>query len=175
MSRILIIEPYKLLQHGFAGALFAEHELTVFATIPETAEGADVAIIDAAALRERESLSRLEMGRIRTWQLPIVWLDADEQAEAPATNNITRAKLPINKESLKQIVVAVQSSSGVPALPAGAETNRADGSARRKPRVRQAKASDAAGESGQAVIELVDVVEEIAADDGGGLESLRKE
>ncbi len=174
MSRILVIEPYKLLQHGFTAALFAEHELTIAKTIPETAEGIDLAVIDATALRERGLLSGLEFGVIQGWQVPVIWLDADDQAKVPAVDRFARVRLPLDKESLKQALLAVRVSSKSPNQPTSAESRRSDGPVRKNPRVKQAKTTGDAGESKQNIIELVDVVEEVA-NHGGQLESLKKE
>ena len=110
---------------------------------------------------------------IRAWRLPIVWLDVDEQTEAPAVNKVARAKMPLDKEALKQALVAVQSSSGPNQL-TSSETIPVSGPRPKKPKIRQPGRGSAGGQSNRNIIDLVDVVEEVAADDGR-MEPLRKE
>jgi hypothetical protein len=173
MSRILIVEPYRLLQYAFAAALCPDHELSIVKAIPETAEGADLAIVDAAALRERELLSGLDFELIRSWRVPVVWLGTDDP-EVPTVDRLKRVKLPLDRETLKQALTALQALSETSTRTMSDATTRGDGRAAKKAKFKAAKTSGAASESNRNIVELVDVVEEIA-DDGSQMESVKKE
>jgi hypothetical protein len=159
MSRILVVEPYRLLQFAFAVALCPDHELLIVKTIPETVEGVDLALVDAPALRDRDLLSRADFELIRNWRLPVVWLETDG-AESPKVGRLKRVKLPLDRETLKQALIALQTSSEMPAT--WDSPMQADGRAVKKPRPKQAKAEGVVGEPNRKVVELVDVVEETA-------------
>jgi hypothetical protein len=173
MSRILLIEPYRLLQHAFTAALFAEHELAIAEAVPDTVRGADLVILDAAALRERGLLSGMEPGMIQRWQVPVVWLDADDQAEVPGAGTIIRAKLPVDKAALKQALLAARAASVEPIAPTRPTLLRRDERVSKSPKAKQPEMSSVAGESKENIIELVDVVEEVASVDGSEMNSVK--
>jgi len=180
MSKILIIEPYKLLQYAFVGALCGEHELSINDKVSAPAIGADLALIDGAALREWKLLSVTDVREIEGWKMPVIWLDHDDQEAAPAPLRATRATLPLDKEALKQALLAVRSVGDAPNRPASAAPADNDKPPHTKRGARPPKTGGSKGESPHNVIELVDVVEEdvveqIVADADGPLESLRKE
>ena len=55
MSKIFIVQPHKMLRYAFAVALSPDHEVEISKTMPASADlqGSDLAIVDAASLRER--------------------------------------------------------------------------------------------------------------------------
>ncbi len=65
MSKILVIEPYKILRHAFCVALSNDHQVDIVTTIPEAAtlSDASLVIVDGAALRERNLLAAQNVSR----------------------------------------------------------------------------------------------------------------
>ena len=65
MSKIFIVQPHKMLRHAFAVALSPDHEVEISKTMPASADlqGSDLAIVDAASLRERNSLTGVGASR----------------------------------------------------------------------------------------------------------------
>jgi hypothetical protein len=170
MSRILIVEPYKLLQYAFAAALCPEHELLIVKTIPETVEGIDLVIVDALALRERDLLAGSDLEAIRNWRVPIVWHGADD-SEVPRVDRLKQGKLPLDKATLKQALISLQASPETAAR--SDATMRGDGRGIKKPRLKQTKAEGFSREPNRNVVELVDVVK-ANDDDGSQMVSVKK-
>ena len=55
MSKLLLIEPDKMLRHAFMMALYADFQLQFIASLPEAApKDFDAVIVDAAALQGRD-------------------------------------------------------------------------------------------------------------------------
>jgi hypothetical protein len=154
MSKILLVEPSKMLQHAFVAALFPEHEVKIIENPPaaeSSAVDADLVIVDAVALRRQNSGPADE---VRTpWQLPTLWIDNEPRAGSSTT---VRLMPPVTREELRTAVAgllrAVVESA---ANPVGGQMHSA---APRK--TRTAKAKRAERSDGKNIIELVDVFEE---------------
>jgi hypothetical protein len=78
MSKILVVEPYKILQRAIAVSFFPEHQVEVTEQVPEVSaleqRAYDVAIVDAAALREKNAAGDLNRC-LQDWSIPIIWLE----------------------------------------------------------------------------------------------------
>jgi len=169
MSRILIVEPYRSLQYAFAAALCPYHELLIVKAIPETVEAIDLVIVDAAALRERGSLTESHFESIRDWRVPVLWRDAGG-LEVPRVDRLKRLTWPLDRETLNQTLVALH-----PSLDNAARSQATVQGERRepkKPRVKAVKASGGSDEPNRNIVELVDVVE--GTDDSNEMEPVKK-
>jgi hypothetical protein len=96
MSKILVVEPYKILQRAIAMSFFPEHEVEVTEQVPEMSplepRSYDVAIIDAGALREKNTAGDLSR-RLQDWPIPIIWLEENIPTAAPIARNDLLAAL----------------------------------------------------------------------------------
>ena len=157
MSKIFIVEPHKMLRYAFAVALSPEHEVQISKTMPALADlqGSDLAIVDAASLRERSSLTAPELHTIQSWKIPIIWID-DVEIQAPTRDKLLRLKAPIDKETLKKTVTQClgQSDANQPAPKTKSRAAAALSNVKL-----QTKSSQSAVDAEKKVIELVDIVE----------------
>ena len=105
MSRILLIEPDRMLRHALTIGLFPDHQVEAASAVPEAAaKDWDLLIVDAGALQERNLLSACERERLQKLQLPLLWFGPDgallesdrdrwRRLQAPLTNEILRRAL----------------------------------------------------------------------------------
>jgi hypothetical protein len=103
MSKILVVQPYKMLQHAIGLALFPQHQTRMTGSIPDSTEIGDVdaAIIDAAALRETDSLSAQAIRSLERWKIPIIWIDTADSQLTPTRANFVVMDTPIAKQTLQ--------------------------------------------------------------------------
>ena len=162
MSKLLLVEPDKMLRQAFTVALFPEFQIQIVDALPDAVpKDVDALIVDAVALRELEPRSAPRIPAGAQWHLPIIWIDADQPAQAASRDHCTRLNRPVAKDALRRALaqclsatVVVKSADGLSAQAAKAEP---------RPKRKAKKATDnAAGES-RHFIDLVDVVEEEAA------------
>jgi len=155
MSKILVIQPHKMLQHAIALSLFPQYQARMASSIPESSEIKDVdaVIVDAASLRETHGLSAQAIRLLQGWNVPIIWIDSVDSSAMPIDDNFVAVRTPIAKKSLQS---AVAQCLGESPKRAGKRTRTTDQEDRPS---RNAAASEEPikGE----VIELVDVVEEV--------------
>jgi hypothetical protein len=153
MSKILIVEPHKMLSHAFAVALSPDHEIEVvkaFAS-PETLTGVDVAIIDAASLRESTGTAP-DPSSAESWPMPIIWIDDNPGS---AAEKLLCLEPPVDREALKR-AVAQCTQAPEKMAPADKPKSRAPSVSKSKS---PAQSLPSAAEDEQKFIELVDVVE----------------
>jgi hypothetical protein len=159
MSKILVVEPYKILQRAIALSFFPEHQVEVTEQVPEMSvleqRSYDVAIIDAGALREKNTASDLNR-RLHEWWIPIIWLEENISTAAPVRDNLVILPKPIARNDLLAALARCQARGLTnPLTDAGEklrnETISAD---------TEVKADS---EHRAQIIDLVDVVEEEAA------------
>jgi hypothetical protein len=102
MSRILVIQPHKMLQHAFSVALFPEHQVQVMEKIPDAAalKDVDLVIVDAAALRQQASLAQRELSEVQSWKTPTIWIDKDADSQAPTREKLVLLQAPSGKDLL---------------------------------------------------------------------------
>ncbi len=162
MSRILVIEPYKMLRHAFAVALFERssgrrcnyHCGGGDIVRPRSSDcrwsgAAGAKLIDAPATFDA----------VQNWKFPIIWIDAGAETQVPGGDRLLHLKWPIDKDALKKAIVEclgrVNGSNGWLILRSRAEQDPR--LQRRESRAELKSSRPADGE--KKFIELVDVVE----------------
>lgn len=153
MSKILIVEPHKMLRHAFAVALSPEHEIDIAKAFPppDALKGIDMAIVDAASLRESAGVSA-DVSSVESWRLPIIWID---DKSAGAAENLLCLKPPLDREALKRAVSQCSQQSDKKAPGAKPKSRVPFASKSQPPKLSLPSAAD----DGKKFIELVDVVE----------------
>jgi hypothetical protein len=102
MSKVLVIEPYRILQQAVAIALYPEHDVQLMDIISESLDPKDfdAAIVDAASLREKSGLSAQELQTVYGWKLPMIWIDGEVSGADPRPNKTVILKQPISRKAL---------------------------------------------------------------------------
>lgn len=168
MSRIILVQPYKMLQHAFVVALFPEHHVRIVQDLnaaESVAADGDCVIVDGAALRGRNS-GEIPMPR---WQLPTIWIDSALPADTGAAQVLLVAA-PFTREELKSAVACLLRAQGEPERSGAAAAPVTATEKPKTPKVRRAKAA-----AGKEIIELVDVIEEEGETGGEGAETSSRE
>jgi hypothetical protein len=103
MSKILVVEPYKILQRAIAVSFFPEHQVQVTEQVPEMSaleqRSYDIAIVDAGALREKDAA--VDLNRcFQDWPIPIIWLDENTPTAAPVRDKLVVLHKPIVRKDL---------------------------------------------------------------------------
>ena len=159
MSKVLLIEPDKMLRQAFMVALFPEFQIQIVEAIPEAApKDFDAMIVDAAALREQGKSARV-IRAVTGWHLPIIWIDGDQPGPASDPAQWIRLKSPVAKEVLRRALAQCLSATAAPKSTVSAEPAKTPLGKKTRPK----KAVDIAASENRNFIELVDVVEEEAA------------
>ena len=103
MSKILVVEPYKILQRAIALSFFPEHQVQVTEQVPEMSaleqRSYDVAIVDAGALREKSAAGDLNRC-LQDWSIPIIWLEENTTTAAPVRDKLVVLRKPIVRNDL---------------------------------------------------------------------------
>ena len=161
MSKILVVEPRRMLQQAIALVLIPEHEVRLSAAIPKAEDAViqdyDILIVDAVALTEQDSLSGKQVGLVEQWGMPTIWIKDKDMGCAPKHDRLFTVKSPIEKGA---ILSAVAECLKLPGVPADTDTVAPPRALKDHSRTRpENKESEAAG-AGAPLIELVDVIEE---------------
>jgi len=145
MSKILVIEPYRVLQQAIALTLFADHEVQFARSIPDSSElkDYDAVIVDGGALGSDGKDPDREIRMVQSWRVPTIWLDGGANGQTPQRAGLVAVKMPITK--------AVLSSALADCL---ADLSKA------KLHNRSAGSTAKEDNGGAKLIELVEVVEE---------------
>jgi DNA-binding LytR/AlgR family response regulator len=156
MSRILVIQPHKMLQHAFSVALFPEYQVEVMEMIPDAAavKNFDLVIVDAAALRQRDSLATRELSDVQNWKTPTIWIDAAAAAQAPTSEALMVIDQPISKDALQKALA--ECLGRVNAAKQSVNANQVESPS-------ATKGNSAATDVESQVIDLVEIVEEGSA------------
>lgn len=103
MSKILVIQPHKILQHAIALSLFPQHQARMTTSIPDLSaiKDVDAVIVDAASLQETHGLSAQAIHSLQSWNVPIIWIDSVDSSLTPSNENLVVVNTPIAKESLQ--------------------------------------------------------------------------
>ena len=156
MSRILVVEPRRILRQAISLALLPDHEVDVATGLSDRhAAGAlecDMVIIDAAALRETGYSNSQLTSTVLGWKVPTIWIDDAEGDQAPARDKLVVLKTPILKDTLPGVVTRCLNLSST-------KQNGAPNTAVKERRTTKDTASAAESQLAQ-IIELVDVVAE---------------
>lgn len=173
MSRILIVQPYRMLQQAFVVALFPDHEVKVFAEIPATEAlvAADLLIIDAAALRGVDALSTQEIRAVQRCRVPVVWIDADAAPDTAAFTKLVRLVPPLKRDELRAAAAECLRLTSAPSSPASKPAR----TGAEKTKAIEPKSQSAAPEKAKEFIELVDVFEETPKRDEINAEARNKD
>lgn len=160
MIKILVVEPYKILQRAIAINFFPEHEVHMTDQVPEMSafeqRSYDVAIIDAGALREKNTAGDLNR-RVQDWPIPIIWLEETISTVAPVRDKLVVLRKPIAREDLLGALALCQAKGSTMPL-----ATPIDEDEKLRDKNVLAPNRDPEKKRGQ-IIELVDVVEEEAA------------
>jgi len=159
MSKILVVEPRKILQQAIRLALYPDHEVQLETNLsdkePSAIKNFDLAIIDAAALRDVNASGAQHLRAVQGWKIPKIWIDEAERVRAPGRDKLVVLTKPIQKETL-QSAVATCLGASLPAKQNGTGRRSATGTTGSS----GTPASDSSTTPGATIIELVDVVEE---------------
>ena len=161
MSKILVVEPYKILQRAIAVSFFPEHEVQITDALPEMnafeQRSYDIVVVDAGALRERNTIGDLNR-RVQDWRIPTIWLEDEISTVVPTRDKLVVLRKPILKNDLLSALAQCQEKRSTMSLAKGSaelgeKVRGREGFANGdlEPHPKQEKAR---------VIELVDVVEE---------------
>jgi hypothetical protein len=158
MSKILIVEPYKILQRAIALSFFPEHRVEVTEQVPEMSvleqRSYDVAIIDAGALREKNTASDLNRC-LHEWWIPIIWLEENLSTAAPVRDNLVVLPKPIARNDLLAALARCQARGSTNPLSGAGEKLRTE-------TISADTEVTADSEHRAQIIDLVDVIEEEA-------------
>ena len=160
MSRILLIEPDRMLRYALTIALYPEHQVAAALAVPDVATtDFDLLIVDAAALQERNLLSARERQWLKEWKLPLLWFGPDAALAQSERDRWLRLQAPLSKEILRR-ALAQCLGVNVAAKVMVAQTAQlpVDAPAIAKPKARKKKTAEV--NDGKIFIELVDIVEE---------------
>jgi hypothetical protein len=156
MSRILVVEPRRILRQAISLALFPDHQVDAATGLSDRhAAGTldcDMVIIDAAGLRETGYSHSDLAATVRKWKIPTVWINDAEGDQAPARDELVVLNTPILKDALQGVIATYLGPSSI-------KQNGAPNTAVRE-RSTPKDAETAAESQVPQIIELVDVVAE---------------
>jgi hypothetical protein len=164
MSRILLIEPDRMLRHALTVALFSEHRVKSAQAVPDgAAKDFDLLIVDAAALQERNLLSAREREKLKAWKLPLLWIGADGTLPESDRDRWARLKSPLTQEIVRRAVAHGLAASVGAAKVIVEQTAPlpVEAPAIAQPKARKKKTGETA--DGKKIIELVEIVDDTPA------------
>jgi hypothetical protein len=152
MSKILVVQPHRMLQQAIAVSLFPEHEVQVTEAVPESlaTEDFDVVIVDAASLQETSGLAPQTMRVVQNWKVPTIWIEGIDPSQTPKREKLVLMKRPLARETLQSSLAECLGTSS------GSKRNGTVSAQAQETR----RSSEGAAEQEAEFIELVDVVEE---------------
>jgi hypothetical protein len=160
MSRILVIEPYKILQRAIAVSFFPEHEVQITDQVPEMngieERFYDIVVVDAGALRERNTVGDLNRC-VQGWRIPTIWLEETISTVVPTRDKLVVLRKPILMNDLLSALAQCQERSTMSLARGSAEPSD---KVRGKEGLANADLDRHPKQEKARVIELVDVVEE---------------
>jgi hypothetical protein len=162
MSKILVIQPHRMLQQAIALALFPEHEVEISAAVPESLQATDFAavIVDAASLEETTGLPAQAIRSIETWKLPTIWIRDSESSEIPQWEKLVVMERPIGKESLQSSVAECLGISTRPKQNGGAPARDQETQSSLKETAEKKNDIPSTTAADSKFIDLLDVVED---------------
>ena len=151
MSKILVVEPHRMLQQAIALALFPEHEVKIGPAIPESSalKDFDAVIVDLGPLGESDEAFVQGVRAVQSWKVPTVWVQGSSHEPTPQRENLIPINTPIEK---KVLLSALAECLGT--ISKEKRLDKAAGSSRVRENQGDAAASDSE------VIELLEIVEE---------------
>jgi DNA-binding NtrC family response regulator len=155
MSKILIVEPRRMLRQAMALILAPDHELRFVADISAVEDHPiaeyDVVVVDVVSLREQNSLGVQEISVLQDADVPTLWIEDRDTQSAPKAGKFVIIQRPIEGKALLSAVAECLNLT-----PPNGETftQQKTNAAKTQPGRKESVAG------GAQVIELVDVVEE---------------
>jgi hypothetical protein len=160
MSKILVVEPHKILQRAIALSFFPDHEVQITDNFPDVSvveqRSYDIVVIDAGALRETNPVSELNR-RVHDWQIPTIWLDETISTAAPARDSLVVLRKPLVKNDL--IAALAQCQRKASTMPLARTTDKCEKVGGEEVSSNAELKADSERKKAR-IIELVDVVEE---------------
>src|SRR5919198_1905982 len=108
MSKILLIEPHRVLQQAITLFLFPAHEVEVQGNAKgsrvESLDNYDLIVVAGAALREHGELSSEFSRALQVSKTPVVWLEEDDGSHPVKRANLVVVKKPIERELFQTAV-----------------------------------------------------------------------
>ena len=159
MSKILVVEPRRMLRQAIALILIPDHEVRFSAFIPPAEDGrikeCDVLVVDANALREQNSGSPQSVYDLQDSGVPTIWIEDRDGELTPKRNKILVVKGPIEKEAiLSALAECLNLPKTSPNGDALAQPKTSESLSKTWPAKKKSVAA------GTQLIELVDVVED---------------
>ena len=102
MSKILVVEPYRMLQQAIALALFPEYEVKIASAMPEFAvlKDFDAVIVDLESLVASAGGAEATIRAVQSWKVPTVLVQVSPHGPTPQRENLISFNTPIEKEVL---------------------------------------------------------------------------
>src|ERR1700693_4818712 len=97
MSKILVVEPHRMLQQALALALFPEHEVKIASAIPEPSglRDFDAVIFDAGLTGESDGTCDAAIRAVQSWKVPTVWVQGFSHGPTLQRENLISINTPI--------------------------------------------------------------------------------
>jgi hypothetical protein len=161
MSKIFVVEPWKMLQQAIALILIPAHEVRLSPAIPDAEDTVireyDILIVDAAALKEQDRLSGENVRTVEKLGVPTIWIGEKDTERVPKHDKLFKVEPPLEKGA---ILSAVAECLKLLTDSEDKDTVAQPGTIRGLSRTRsEQKESESAGVGAQ-LIELVEVIEE---------------
>ena len=171
MARILLVEPYRILQQAIAVSLGRDHQVQVRESLSATElhnlKDCDVLVVDASSLAEKELLTAELVRALASCEKPLLWLEDEPSIAPPRTEKFTVLKKPLQERPLREAVESLLVSHQDRRPREGEETSSPHDS----PVGGEEKKKKARGDFQQSSLDLIDLVEVIgepAAENRGG-------
>ena len=171
MARILLVEPYRILQQAIAVSLGRDHQVQVRESLPATEvrnlKDYDVLVLDASSLEEKALLTAELLQALESCEKPLLWLEDEQSMAPPRMKKFTVLKKPLQERPLREavdnLVVSQHHDQGQGEREAtsGSQNSPVRGELEKK------KAGDDSRQSSLDFIDLVEVVGEPAAENRG--------
>src|SRR5919109_3097295 len=157
MSKILVIEPYRILQQGIAISLYPENDVQLMDGVPENlnSNDFDAAIVDAASLQESNALDAAALRSIQEWKMPTIWIGGDVSGRVSSREKVVTLQRPLGRQALMAALRECLGAASSEKRNAAAAERNDD---RRVPSKRTAKEETSAETAAAEIIELTDVV-----------------
>ena len=169
MSKILVIQPHRMLQQAIALFLFPAHEIQMTDTVPESLSDNDfdAVIVDAVSLQETAGAASQTLRAVQNWRVPTIWIDSGESSQAPQRDKLVLMKRPIAREALESSLAKCLDTSTAP-------TRNGTTAARDQAKAAKEKKDTPAAAPDSKVIDLVDVVEDDSGQKATGTQEKKK-
>jgi hypothetical protein len=155
MGKILIVEPFRILQQAISAALVNEHEVeareVLEASELETVNEYDLVVIDGAAVKDDNNLTHA----LQNSKAPVLWLQTEELSAPLRQDQFASLKMPLERSSFLSAVSELLSGKPSPKSQSpGDKKAGSEAAAPGKP------ASEPGDQANSDLIDLVEIVEQ---------------